>query len=68
MAHGENAAKKGHVGTAADYDSGRGGLSGPPPGRFTKRVTHRRERRAARMAVLEALLDTGLTPINGAGE
>jgi hypothetical protein len=44
MAHGENAEKRGHAGK--EYCRPRGGLPMATPGRFSKRHTHRVERRA----------------------
>lgn len=60
MARGENAETKGHGGY--EYWSARpGNRGGSNPGRATKRLTHRAERRAGRVdlesAYMEALSD-----------
>jgi len=43
MAHGENAKKRGHAGK--EYWKSRHHKHGEVPGRFTKTITHRKERR-----------------------
>lgn len=58
MAHGENAAQKGHPGK--EYWKSRLHSGGEVPGRWTKKMTHKKERRKAKILIRQILHQGGL--------